>query len=71
MTALFAETALLPEGFADCLVTIDRQGDELRIRKVKRLVAGRYSFKEMIAKVTPDTIHGEVDFGPPVGGEQL
>ncbi len=35
---------ILPSDFADCLVTVERVGDELRVRKAQRLVASRYTF---------------------------
>jgi antitoxin component of MazEF toxin-antitoxin module len=56
----------LPEDFAGCVVTVERQGDELRVRKMRR-----YSFKELMAGVTPENIHGEVSTGPPQGNEAL
>jgi hypothetical protein len=61
----------LPSDFASCLVTVERQGDEIRVRKVDRLPARRYSFKQLMAGVTEENIHAEVKTGPPVGGEAL
>jgi antitoxin component of MazEF toxin-antitoxin module len=61
----------LPRDFASCLVTLEREGDELRVRKVKSVTARRYSFKDLIAGVTKANIHAEVKTGPPVGGEIL
>lgn len=61
----------LPGDFADCLVTIERQGDELRVRKAQRVVARRYTFKQLMAGVTKENIHGEVKTGPAVGKEAL
>jgi hypothetical protein len=61
----------LPSDFAGCLVTIERVGDELRVRKAKKVVARRYSFKELMAGVTKKNIHGEIDTGPAVGREAL
>jgi hypothetical protein len=61
----------LPSDFASCLVTIERQGDELRVRKAKKVVARRYSFKQLMAGVTAENLHGEVKTGPAVGGEAL
>jgi len=29
----------------------------------------KYSLEELLAKVTPENLHGEIDFGPPVGKE--
>lgn len=28
-----------------------------------------YSFDELLAQITPENIHEEIDFGPPVGKE--
>jgi hypothetical protein len=61
----------LPRDFASCLVTIERRGDELRLRKARRVVARRYSFKQLMAGVTADNIHAEVPTGPSVGREAL
>lgn len=61
----------LPSDFASCLVTVERQGDELRVRKARRAVTRRYSFKELMAKVTKKNIHAEIDTGPAVGREAL
>jgi antitoxin component of MazEF toxin-antitoxin module len=61
----------LPGDFANCLVTIERQGDELHVRKAQRVVARRYSFKQLMAGVTKENIHAEVKTGPAVGKEAL
>ena len=61
----------LPGDFASCLVTVDRDGDELRVRKARKVVARRYSFKQLMAKVTKKNIHAEVKTGRPVGKELL
>ena len=61
----------LPSDFAGCLVTVERVGDELRVRKVQQIVARRYTFKQLMAGVTKENIHAEVQTGPPVGGEAL
>ena len=61
----------LPSDFAGCLVTIERAGDELRVRKVQQVVARRYSFKQLMAGVTAENIHAEVQTGPAVGREAL
>jgi antitoxin component of MazEF toxin-antitoxin module len=61
----------LPNDFASCLVTIERQGDELRIRKARKVVARRYSFRQLMAGVTKANIHAEIKTGPPVGREAL
>jgi hypothetical protein len=76
MTALTRKTdqkarLTLPMDFASCVVTIERVGDELRVRKARSVVARRYSFKGLMAGVTPQNIHGAVDTGPAVGGEAL
>ena len=59
---------VLPPDFAFCEVIIERSGDELRVRKAtaqKR--KRRYTFGELMAGVTPENIHPEVNLGPPVG----
>jgi len=61
----------LPSDFASCLVTVERNGDELRVRKARRVVARRYSFKQLMAKVTKKNIHAEIKSGPAVGREAL
>jgi hypothetical protein len=61
----------LPRDFASCLVTIERHGSELRLRKVQQVVARRYSFKELMAGVTPENLHAEVPTGPAVARESL
>ncbi len=61
----------LPSDYANCLVTIERLGKELRVRKTKRMVAGRYSFKQLMAGVTGKNKHTEVKTGPMVGRETL
>jgi hypothetical protein len=61
----------LPSDFASCLVTIERQGDELRIRKARKVVARRYSFRQLMAGVTKANIHAEIKTGPPIGREAL
>jgi hypothetical protein len=55
----------LPPDFASCVVSIEREGDEIRIRKVRK--ARRYSFKQLMAGVSKDNIHAEITTGPPVG----
>ena len=61
----------LPSDFASCLVTVERNGDELRVRKARRVVARRYSFKQLMAKVTKKNLHAEIKAGPARGRESL
>jgi hypothetical protein len=61
----------LPNDFASCLVAVERVGDELRIRKARNGIARRYSFKQLMAEVTAENIHGEIETGPAIGGETL
>jgi hypothetical protein len=61
----------LPADFASCLVTIERNGDDLLVRKVKRIVARRYTFRQLMAGVTKENMHAAVKTGPPVGREGL
>jgi antitoxin MazE len=35
----------------------------------KRKHKPKYTIEEMLRGITPDTLHGEIDFGPPVGRE--
>jgi antitoxin component of MazEF toxin-antitoxin module len=62
---------VLPRDFAGCLVTVERVGDELRVRKARQVVARRYAFKQLMAGVTAKNVHAEVSTGPPVGREAL
>lgn len=62
---------VLPQDFASCLVAVERHGDEIRIRKMGLVERKRYSFKEMMAGVTQENIHAEVNSGPAVGEEAL
>jgi hypothetical protein len=61
----------LPSDFISCLVTVERKGDVLQIRKARSGEEGRYSFRDLMAGVNKDNIHASVDFGPAVGGEAL
>jgi antitoxin component of MazEF toxin-antitoxin module len=61
----------LPSDFADCLVAVERNGDELRIRKVRQVTTRRYSFKQLMVGVTPQNIHAEIQTDPAAGGEAL
>jgi hypothetical protein len=61
----------LPRDFAYCLVTIERHGDELRVRKAHRITGRRYSFKQLMAGVTKRNIHAEIKVGPATGRESL
>lgn len=49
----------LPSDFANCLVTVERVGNELRVRKAQA-APRRYSFKELMAGVTAENVHAEV-----------
>jgi antitoxin component of MazEF toxin-antitoxin module len=56
---------VLPEDYANQTVIIERLGkNELRLRKKPTLA-------QMLAAITPENIHDEVDFGRPVGKEAL
>lgn len=59
----------LPSDFASCLVTLERVGDELRVRKAKKTASRKYTFKQLMAGVTAKNIHAEIPTGPAVGGE--
>jgi antitoxin component of MazEF toxin-antitoxin module len=61
----------LPRDFAGCLVTVERKGDELRVRKVRQVMARRYTFKQLMAGVTRKNVHAEIQSGGAVGREAL
>jgi hypothetical protein len=61
----------LPTDFADCFVTVERVGEEIIVRKVKRVSPRRYSFKQLMAAVTAKSIHAEIKTGSAVGSETL
>jgi hypothetical protein len=61
----------LPPDFANSLVTVERLGDELRVRKARAMVARRYTFRQLMAGVTKKNIHGPFDTGPARGAETL
>jgi hypothetical protein len=61
----------LPSDFANCLVTVERKGDELRVRKTKKAPGRKYTFKQLMAGVTAKNIHAEISTGPAVGREAL
>ena len=47
-------------------VEVRHEGGRIIIEAVK---LPEYDLDEMLARMTPDTFHDEVDFGPPVGNE--
>ncbi len=53
----------LPADLASCLVTVERSGDELRIAKAQRVSARRYSYRELVSRITPANVHPEVKTG--------
>jgi antitoxin component of MazEF toxin-antitoxin module len=56
--------------FADRLVIVKRiSDDEVRVIKAKA-VRKRYSLKELVDQITPESLHDEVDTGPSVGAEE-
>ena len=54
----------LPRDFASCLVTVERHGDEVWVRKARIVFARRYTFKQLMAGVTKNNIHAEIETGP-------
>jgi antitoxin MazE len=51
-----------------------REQDELEVEVVERVIrlrpcAAEPSLEELLAGITPDNLHGETDFGRPVGRE--
>ncbi len=60
---------LFPD-FADHLVIVKRvSDDELRIIKANA-VPKRYTLAELLGRVTPESLHGEIDTGPSAGVEE-
>lgn len=63
----------IPRGFArdtgleeGAQVDMKIEAGEIRIRPIRR---PRYRLDELVAAITPENVHGEVDYGPGVGGE--
>ena len=51
-----------------------REGSDLDVALVNgglllRPRARKYTLDELVAGITPENLHGETDWGPPVGGE--
>ncbi len=46
---------------------------EVRVEEGRLIIAPRnkrkYTFAELVDKITPENMHGETDWGPPVGKE--
>ncbi len=61
----------LPSDFASCVVTIERNGDELRVRKARKATVRRYTFRQLMDGVTKKNLHAEIKTGPAVGREAL
>jgi hypothetical protein len=58
------------DDFAGQLLIVERIGaDEVRLKKAKT-VPKKYSLNQLLAGVTPENRHAEVDFGPLVGKER-
>jgi len=56
---------VLPDDFANATVIIERVGTgELRLRK-------KVTLAQLVAGITPENRHAEVDTGPAVGREAL
>jgi antitoxin MazE len=52
----------------DSVVDLSLEGSSIVVRPVTR---NRRSLDELLAGITDDNLHAEVDFGPPVGKELL
>lgn len=59
----------LTKDFANCMVTVEFHGEEVRIRKAKQNRPRKYSLKQLMAGVTPENLHPEFNTGPAVGRE--
>jgi antitoxin component of MazEF toxin-antitoxin module len=63
---------ILPSDFAQSTLLIERVSDtELRIRKGKTVPRRKYSFAKLVAGITDENRHAEVQTGSPVGKELL
>jgi antitoxin component of MazEF toxin-antitoxin module len=61
---------LLFPDFADQLLIVERVGDdEVRLKRAKAVPRRKYTLAQLLAGVTPENVHAEVDFGRPVGKE--
>jgi antitoxin MazE len=50
-------------------VELSSDRGRLVISPLKRTRKRKYSLKEMLRSITPENLHGEIDFGRPVGKE--
>ena len=61
-SSAFAKELELAEGME---FDVSRVDDGLLLSPRKR----SYTLKELLEKITPENVHGETDWGPPVGRE--
>ena len=63
----------IPKAYAAQLGVTSDSSVELSVKEgclmMRPAVAPRYELRELLASVTPDNLHSEVDFGPQVGRE--
>ena len=67
----------VPKAFADEIGASDGKAAEMTVSNGKLVIETlrsqrrkrRYNLDELIAGITPDNRHGEIDWGPPVGNE--
>jgi antitoxin component of MazEF toxin-antitoxin module len=58
----------LGEQFANQLVIVEQISDEeVRVRKARAVP--KKSLTQLLAKITPENLHGEIQTGPAVGAE--
>ena len=50
----------------DDAVSIREENGKILIEREERI---RYTLEELLRDVTPDMLHGETDWGPPIGKE--
>jgi antitoxin component of MazEF toxin-antitoxin module len=63
---------ILPADFAASVLIIERVSDtELRIKKGRTVRKRKYTLAQLLEGVTEKNRHPEVDWGPPVGKEEL
>ena len=50
-------------------VELSSDNGRLVITPRKRTRKGKYKLKDLLRGITPENLHGEISFGPPVGRE--
>jgi antitoxin MazE len=63
----------IPKNFAQDARMEEGSSVQLSVEEGRLIIAPRnrrrYNLKELVDKITPENMHGETDWGPPVGKE--